>query len=71
MTSEKYINWCITFKKMQQIKEIKLKWFQIRLVHRIIATNIVLMHIRNENDITLFVDKTETQLTLYFGHVHT
>ena len=67
----KDINWCIAFKKMQQIQEIKLKWFQIRLVHRIIATNIVLMHIRNENDITLFVDKTETQLTLYFGHVHT
>jgi len=40
-------NWCITFKKMQQIQEIKLKWFQIRLVHRIIATNVVLMHTGN------------------------
>ena len=48
----KDINWCITFKKMQQIQEIKLKWFQIRLVHRIIATNIVLMHMGIENDIT-------------------
>ena len=48
----KDINWCITFKKMQQIQEIKLKWFQIRLVHRIIATNIVLMHTGIENDIT-------------------
>ena len=57
---------------MQQIQEIKLKWFQIRLVHRIIATNIVLMHMGIENDITaLFVDKTETQLTIYFGHVYT
>ena len=37
---------------MQQIQEIKRKWFQIRLVHRIIATNVVLMHIGIENDIT-------------------
>ena len=48
----KDINWCITFKKMQQIQEIKLKWFQIRLVHRIIAINVVLMHMGIENDIT-------------------
>ena len=37
---------------MQQIQDIKLKWFQIRLVHRIITTNIVLMHMGIENDIT-------------------
>ena len=35
----KDINWCITFK----IQEIKLKWFQIRLVHRIIATSVVIL----------------------------
>ena len=38
-----YINWCIIFTKMQQIQEIKLNWFQIRLVHRIIAKNVVLI----------------------------
>ena len=48
----KDINWCITFKKMQQIQEIKLKRFQIRLVHKIIATSVVLMHMGIENDIT-------------------
>ena len=37
---------------MQQIQEIKLKWFHIRLVHRIIATNVVLMHMGIENDIS-------------------
>ena len=37
---------------MQQIQEIKLKWFQIRLVHRIIATNVVLMYMGIENDTT-------------------
>ena len=26
----------------QKIQEMKLKWFQIRLLHRILATNIVL-----------------------------
>ena len=26
----------------QEIQEMKLKWFQIRLLHRILATNIVL-----------------------------
>ena len=39
----KDINWCVTFNKMQQIQEIKLKWFQIRLVHRIIATSVVML----------------------------
>ena len=36
---------------MKNIQEIKLKWFQIRLVHRTLATNIVLMHMGIENDI--------------------
>ena len=45
----KDIHWCITFKKMQQTE---LKWFQIRLVHRIIAANVVLMHMGIKNDIT-------------------
>ena len=58
----KDINWCITFKKMQQIQEIKLKWFQIRLVHRIIATNVVLMHMGIENGITLLFLSTRPRL---------
>jgi hypothetical protein len=36
------LNWKLVFKKVKSIKEVKLKWFQIRIVHRIIATNIVL-----------------------------
>ena len=46
----KDINWSISFKKIQRIREIKLKWFQIRLVHRILATNVVLMHMGVNND---------------------
>ena len=36
---------------MQNIQETKLKWFQIRLVHGILASNIVLMYMDIENDI--------------------
>jgi hypothetical protein len=39
------IAWKKVFLKIHKIKDIKLKWFQIRLVHRIIATNIVLKEI--------------------------
>jgi len=41
----------VPFKKMRNLQETKLKWFQIRLVHGILATNIVLMYMDNENDI--------------------
>ena len=44
-------DWSRNFKKMQNIQEIKLKWFQIRLIHRILATNIVLMNMGIENGI--------------------
>ena len=34
--------WKSCFLKIHRIKDIKLKWLQIRIVHRIIATNVVL-----------------------------
>ena len=36
------ISWNIVFIKVQKIKDIKPKWLQVRIIHRIIATNIVL-----------------------------
>ena len=36
------INWKDCFRKVKKISDITLKWLQIRIVHRIIATNIVL-----------------------------
>ena len=39
---ESEIDWKTVFYKMQKINDVKLKWFQLRIVHRIIATNIVL-----------------------------
>ena len=40
------IVWKNVFFKIQKIRDIKLKWFQICIVHRIIATNIVLNKMR-------------------------
>lgn len=39
------IDWKECFRKTQNIDEISLKWFQIRITHRIIATNIILKEI--------------------------
>ena len=68
--SNKDINWSSTFKKMQNIPEIKPKWFQIRLVHRILATNIVLMHMGIEKTLTALYGKEILSATL-FGDVCT
>ena len=66
----KDINWSISFKKIQRIREIKLKWFQIRLVHRILATNVVLMHMGVNNDFDCsFCEKREIVLIIFFGDV--
>ena len=60
------------FKKIQNIQEIKLKWFQIRLVHRILATNIVLMHMGIENDINCsFRRRERDSINHIFGDVCT
>ena len=36
------INWLSTLISIANIKEVKLKWFQIRILHRIIASNTIL-----------------------------
>lgn len=48
------INWKSVFAKIHHIKDIRLRWFQIRIVHRILATNIVLkeMGITENNQCT-------------------
>ena len=52
---------------MQQIQEIKLKWFKIRLVHRVIATNVVLTHMGIENDVTCsFCQKEQDSINHIF-----
>ena len=47
----KDINWDTTFYKiLKKMHEVKLKWFQIRLVHRILATNTMLKRMKISND---------------------
>ena len=43
-TKKSYCNvcWKSCFLKMHKIDDIKLKWLQMRIVHRVIATNVVL-----------------------------
>ena len=39
---QEVINWKKCFDRLRRIQEIKLRWFQIRILHRILATNVVL-----------------------------
>jgi len=56
------IDWNVTFTKMKTIKDIKLKWFQMRLVHRIIGTNISLkwMGVTNDDKCGFCNEETES-----------
>ena len=66
------INWSSTFKKMRNIQEIELKWFQIRHVHTILATNIVLMRMGIQNDINCSFCRWERDYqSHFFGDVWT
>lgn len=64
----KDINWKITFAKIQKIQEIKLKWFQIRIVHRIIGTNRSLkwMNLKNDDLCDFCKEETETIVHLFW-----
>ena len=44
------INWPKTFYKIKKIHEVNLKWFQIRLAHRILATNVTLKRMKVTNN---------------------
>ena len=63
------INWPTTFYKIQKIHEVKLKWFQRRLVHRILATNVTLkrMKVTNKVKCTFRNAHTETILHLFWS----
>ena len=40
----KEIDWKSIFLGVNNIKEIKLKWFQVKICHRILVTNSILLH---------------------------
>ena len=56
------INWKFIYEMINKIKEIKLRWFQIRLMNRILCTNITLkaMQIRDSDLCTFCNEEQET-----------
>ena len=56
------MQWKYVFKKVYCIREIRLKWFQVRLMTRVLGTNIALygMGIRNNNLCTFCLEERET-----------
>lgn len=56
------VNWKSAFQNIIKIKEVKLKWFEIRILHRIICTNITLygMHLKPDDLCTFCNEERET-----------
>ena len=56
------VNWKTVFYMVSKMKEIKLRWFQLRIMNRIIGTNITLkaMNIRDDDLCTFCNEETET-----------
>ena len=63
-----YISWKHVFLKIHKIQDAKLKWLQIRTVHRILATNVVLkeMGITTANQCT-FCSEKRWHRTYFWG----
>ena len=55
------ISWNTVFIKVQKITDVKLKWLQMRITHRIIATHIVLNLRKLESLLTLSVASATTK----------
>ena len=66
------IKWNTVFENIHGIKELKLKWFQIRLVTRILGTNISLynMNIRQDNLCTFCNNYRESIQHIFTECIH-
>jgi len=63
-------SWKRSQQKIKKIKNIKLKWFQIRTVHPVLATNVVLMKMGIVNcSKCAFAKLTKIVLIIFFGSV--
>lgn len=63
------INWKICFKKIKKINDINTKWFQMRIIHRIIATNITLKEMKvSENVLCGFCNEERESIFHLFWH---
>lgn len=61
------IDWKNVFDEIHCIKEIKLKWFQMRILYRILGTNIVLkcMNIRQDDNCTFCANSRESIIHMF------
>ena len=49
------IHWPTVFMKIKRIREVKLQWFQIKICHRILVTNVILKEMKiRENNLCTF-----------------
>lgn len=69
---EKKINWEEACVKMNKVKEIKLKWFQIRIMQRILVTNSILssMGISASNQCNFCLQERDNVLHYLCNCVH-
>ena len=63
------INWNMCFSKVKKIPDVTLKWFQVRILHRIIATNVILqeMGISADNKCCFCVREKDSIQHIFFG----
>ena len=67
------LDWNNVFDNVQKIKETKLKWFQLRVQHRIIGTNIVLKNMGvRDNDLCSFCAQGKENIEhIFIDCIHT
>jgi hypothetical protein len=58
---QRRVEWKTIFNKIRVIKEVKLKWFQLRIVHRILGTNVVTAGMGLENNDSCTFCNTEKE----------
>lgn len=62
------VRWKLVFKKIKTIKDVKSKWFQMRLVHRILGTNVILQKMNiNDSDKCTFCHNEKENIQHIFG----
>ena len=68
---QRNIPWQSCFHQLSKNYDVNIKWFQMRIIHRIIGTNVKLkeMGVTNNNKCSFCL--TETLYNTYFGNVNT
>lgn len=66
------VNWKLCFKKIQKCQEVNMKWFKIRIVHRILGTNVILKGMGiTPTDLCNFCKKEKDSIVHIFWHCET